>query len=76
MKIIFNLDDNLPLTKILKLHMLKVIARSVFQEDGKYYPQFFQTNVYMSYKCYEFDTIDISEGIDIAKTNASKECDI
>ena len=30
----------------------------------------------MNYKCYEFDTIDISEGIDIAKTNASKECDI
>ena len=41
MKIIFNLDDNLPLNKILKLHMLKVIARSVFQEDGKYYTQFF-----------------------------------
>ena len=30
----------------------------------------------MNYKCYEFDTIDISEGIDINKTNASKECDI
>ena len=24
----------------------------------------------------EYDTIDISEGIDINKTNASKECDI
>ena len=25
---------------------------------------------------YEYDRIDISEGIDINKTNASKECDI
>ena len=71
MKIIFNLDDNLPLNKILKLHMLKVIARSVFQEDGKYYTQFF-----LDQCLYEFDAIDISEGIDINKTNASKECDI
>ena len=33
MKIKFNSDDNLPLNKILKLHMLTVIARSVFEED-------------------------------------------
>ena len=41
MKIRFNSDDNLPLNKILKLHTLTIIARSVFQEDGKYYPQMF-----------------------------------
>ena len=41
MKIRFNSDDNLPLNKILKLHMLTVIVRSVFKEDGKYYPQVF-----------------------------------
>ena len=41
MKIKFNSDDNLPLNKILKLHMLTIIARSVFEEDGKYYPQIF-----------------------------------
>ena len=40
MKIKFNSDDNFPLNKVLKLHMLKVIVRSVFQEDDKYYPQF------------------------------------
>ena len=34
-KIKFNLDHNLPLNKMLKLH------RSVFEEDGKYYPQVF-----------------------------------
>ena len=41
MKIKFNLDDDLPLNKILKLHMLTIIVRSVFEEDGKYYPQVF-----------------------------------
>ena len=41
MKIEFNLDNNLPLYKRLKLHMLAAIVRSVFEEDGKYYPQVF-----------------------------------
>ena len=41
MQIKFNLDDNLPLNKILKLHMLTVIVRFVFEEDGKHYPQVF-----------------------------------
>ena len=41
MKIKFNSDDNLPLNKILKLHNLTIIVRSVFEENGKYYPQVF-----------------------------------
>ena len=41
MKIKFNTDDNLPLNKPLKLHMLTVIVRSVFEEDGKLYPQIY-----------------------------------
>ena len=32
--------------------------------------------VCMNYKMLEYDRIDISEAIDINKTNASKECDI
>ena len=40
-KIKFISDDNLHLNKKLKLHMLTVIVKSVFEEDGKYYPQFF-----------------------------------
>ena len=50
MKIKFNSDDNLPWNKILQLHMLAVIVRYVFQEDNKYYPQFF-LNVCMNCKC-------------------------
>ena len=37
-KIRFNLDDNLSMNKILKLHNMTIVIRSVFQEDGKYYP--------------------------------------
>ena len=40
MKTKFNSDDNLPLNKIVKLHNLIIVVRSVFKEDGKYYPQF------------------------------------
>ena len=41
MKIEFSSDDDLPLNKILKFHNLTIIVRSVFEEDGKYYPQVF-----------------------------------
>ena len=39
MKIKFNSDDNLPLSKQLKFHNVAIIIRSVFEEDGKLYPQ-------------------------------------
>ena len=41
MKIKLNSDDNLPLNKTLKLHMLTLIVRSIFEEDDKYHPQVF-----------------------------------
>ena len=41
MTIKFNSDDNLPLNKILKLHNIAIIIRSVSEEDGKYYSQVF-----------------------------------
>ena len=34
-------DDDLPLNKPLKLHAMTIIIRSVFEEDGKLYPQLF-----------------------------------
>ena len=39
MKIKFNSDENLLLNKILKSHNLKILVRSVFQENKKYYGQ-------------------------------------
>ena len=41
MKIKFNPDDKLPINTILRLHGLTMNARSIFEEDGKYYPQAF-----------------------------------
>ena len=41
MKIKFKSDDNLPLKKPLKFHNLTITTRSVFEEDGKLYPQVF-----------------------------------
>ena len=41
MKIKFNYDDKLPLNKPLKFHNMTITIRSVFEEDGKLYPQVF-----------------------------------
>ena len=41
MKIKFSSDDNLPLHKPLKLRLMTIAIRSVFEEDGKIYPQVF-----------------------------------
>ena len=41
MKITFNSDDELPLNKPLKFHNMTISIRSVFEEDGKLYPQIF-----------------------------------
>ena len=40
-KIKFNSDDKLPLNKQLKFLSVTIAIRSVFEEDGKYYPQAF-----------------------------------
>ena len=41
MKIKFDSDDDLPLNKVMKFYGLTVIIRSIFEKDGKYYPQIF-----------------------------------
>ena len=72
-----------------------IAIRSVFEEDGKPYPQVFlddilyELNVHvyktlvakrrtkmLNCNSIEYERIDISEGIDVNKTNLSKECDI
>ena len=40
-KIQFNTDDNLPLNKPVKLHLLTIIVRCIFEEDGKFYLQLY-----------------------------------
>ena len=41
MKIKFYSDDDWPLNKTLKFHLMIITIRSVFEEDGKLYPQVF-----------------------------------
>ena len=41
MKIKFSSDDNLPLNKISNIDNMKIVVRSIFQEDNRYYPQVF-----------------------------------
>ena len=41
MKIKFNSDDDFPLSKPLEFHVMTIIIRSVFEENGKLYPQMF-----------------------------------
>ena len=45
MKIKFNSDDDLPLNKLLKFHLMTIIIRCVFSEDGKFYPQLFLDDI-------------------------------
>ena len=41
MKTKFNTDDNLPLNEPLKLHLVTIIVRCIFEEDGQFYPQLY-----------------------------------
>ena len=41
MKVKFDIDDDLPLSNLLKFPTITIIVRSVFEEDGKFYPQIY-----------------------------------
>ena len=43
-KIKFNSDNNLPLNKPLKFHLMTITIRSILDEDDKLYPQLFLDN--------------------------------
>ena len=70
MKIKFNSDDNLPLNKTLKFHNMTITIISVFEENGKLYPQVFLDDTLYELNLLEYDRIDISEGIDVIKDNS------
>ena len=42
MKIKFKSIDNLPTDNIINMHQVRIIIRSVFAQNGKFYPQFFE----------------------------------
>ena len=41
MKIKFDSDDNLSLNTVLKFHILTIVMTCIFENDRKYYTQFF-----------------------------------
>ena len=41
MKINFVSNDNLPTDNIVNMHQVKIIIRSVFAQNGKFYPELF-----------------------------------
>ena len=41
MKIKFESNDNLPTDKTVNIHLATIIIRSVFAQNGKFYPQLF-----------------------------------
>ena len=53
-----------------------ITIRSVFEEDGKLYPQVFLDETLYELNMLGYERIDMSEGIDVNKTNLSKKCDI
>ena len=66
------------------LHLLTRIVRCIFEEDVKFYLQLYvddclyergvsETLVASNVEMLEYDRIDISEGIDVNKTNVTKE---
>ena len=52
MKIEFNSDDDMPLNKPLKFHLMTLIIRCVFSEDGKLYPQLFLDDTFYELQKY------------------------
>ena len=49
MKTKFDTDDDLRLKKPLKLSTITIVVRSVFEENGKFYPQIYLDDCF---KCY------------------------
>ena len=37
----FNTDNSFPLNKTIEIKSLTIIIRSIFKNDGRYYPQIF-----------------------------------
>ena len=50
MKIKFNLDEELPLNKMIEISSMIIVVRAVFHENSKHHPQVFLVNVCINYK--------------------------
>ena len=72
MKLKFNLNDELPLNKMIEIYGMIIIVRVSFHGNNKYYPQVFIDKYNMiNIKILYCDRIDVSEGIVCNKTSKS-----
>ena len=74
-KIKLDSDDKLPLNKTIQIPVMVIVVKYIFYENNKYYPVFLDKCLWNIKRLY-YDRIDVSRGIDVNKTSASKECDI
>ena len=44
----FNLEDELPLNKMIEIRSMIIVVRAVFHENNKYYPQDFLNEVFIN----------------------------
>ena len=66
-----------PLNKLIKLGLLTIIIRSVFSKNEKILPSIiFRWYFVWIIKVLQYENIDVSEGIDVNETSASKECEL
>ena len=66
--------DDVPLYKPLKFPTLLIVIRCVVQTDNKLEPQVYLDECLYGIKTLEYEKIDISDGIDVNKSDKSKEC--
>ena len=54
MKIKFESNDNLQIDNIVNMHQVAIIIRSIFVQNGTFYPQLFLDDaLYELQKCYD-----------------------
>ena len=75
MKINFDSDGNLPLNKTIGIPVVAIVVRVVFHENNILSTTFLRWMPVWNIKMLYYDRIDVSEGTDVNKTSASKECD-
>ena len=73
MKIKFESNNIFPIDEDVNIYTATIIIRAIFAKDGKYsILNYFYMMAFIKMLAYE--RIDISDGIDVNKSDESKEC--
>ena len=72
-KIRFDSENDLPLNKPLRFHVITIIKRSAFEEGGKLYPQLFlDDTLYELWKCYSTKNLMFQKDLMLIKQVCQK----